>query len=64
MLQRDPLSCKVGTQPALIVPYGRCNIEIGKKIRFRHARDGKYGPIHTGVIDKVNPDGYFFINLM
>ena len=56
---------KVGTQPA-IVRFRRHNnptkwlSNIGKRVEFQ-VRDTR--EVHTGIVDRVNPDGYAFIRL-
>ncbi|QBC45863.1 hypothetical protein [Iodobacter fluviatilis] len=55
-------SCKVGTQPALVILKGNTKPALGKVISFRDAKNGS--PWRTGLVDRINPDGYFFMALI
>lgn len=55
--------CKVGTQPASIVIKGRPKIEKGARIQFRLAKGNTNVWTH-GLIDQVNPDGFFFVAML
>lgn len=57
-------NCKVGTIPARIMIRGRHRIEVGARIQFRLEKDApNVGQWTHGIIDKVNPDGYFFVSM-
>ncbi len=60
-------SCKVGTIPERIWLRYRYRIEVGKMILFRRHKfnlDGWQHEWTRGRIWRVNPDGYFFVELM
>ena len=56
-------SCKIGTQPGLVVLKGGYKPMVGREVMFRR-HNGNVGVWERGIVDKINPDGYFFINLM
>lgn len=56
-------SCKVGTQPWLIVLKPGSRAVVGRRIWFRR-HDGKQGRWTSGTVTKVNGDGYFFVDLI
>lgn len=57
-------NCKVGTIPATIMILGRPNIKVGARIKFRLERDiPNVGQYTHGIIDQINPDGYFFVSM-
>lgn len=53
---------KVGTMPASIVLWGRTKITVGNRVKFRDYHHGSKW--EWGIVDKVNPDGYYFITKM
>ena len=53
-----PVSCKIGTIPALVFVWRNVKPEVGKTIKFRDAIAGSKW--EEGLVDRVNPDGYFF----
>jgi hypothetical protein len=59
---KEPVSCKVGTQPTLILLRHPTRRFVGAEIEFRYYPNIN-GPWEAGVIDKVNDDGYFFVSL-
>ena len=56
-------SCKEGTIPELIVLRYNYKIREGLRIIYRHENEGQNN-WRTGIIWRVNPDGYFFIDRM
>ena len=53
-----PRPCKMGTIPMLVIVDGRTKVAVGKRIRWREAEsNSKWG---YALVDRVNPDGYFF----
>jgi hypothetical protein len=58
MKKQVPVSCKIGTQPALVYIDRRQTPHVGKIIRVRSAaRGSKWEEV---MVDKINDDGYFF----
>ncbi len=58
-------ACKVGTQPALVSFRYRYRLRPGLTVIFRrHYIYYSTGKWETGIVDRVNPDGYAFISLM
>jgi hypothetical protein len=55
-------SCKIGTIPALVVIKGNSKSAINKKLAVRYAKNGE--AYFNVIVDKINPDGYFFANKM
>lgn len=58
-----PRSCKVGTQPALVLLKDAAPPVVGTRVEFRYFPD-TWGEWQTGFIDRVNDDGYFFMSLL
>jgi len=56
-------NCKEGTIPEMVVLRYNYKIEVGKKIIYRHP-DHAQNDWREGIIWRVNPDGYFFIERM
>lgn len=56
-------SCKVGTQPWLVVLRGRSRPAVGRRLWFRRW-DGSPGTWTSGIVTKINSDGYFFVDLV
>lgn len=54
--------CKVGTQPWLVILKGGSKPKVGRPISFRRAEHGTKWM--SGVVDKINDDGYFFMSLV
>ena len=61
MKKRRAISCKVGTQPALIYLYRGYKPRVGLRIKFRYYNEERRW--HTGIIDSVSPSGYLHIQL-
>lgn len=56
------IPAKVGTQPWVIVMKGATKLAEGKRVTFRKS-DSPHA-WRTGIVTKVNEDGYPFIELM
>ena len=55
-------SCKIGTMPGLVILKGNSKPTVGRSITFRRAEPRSKW--QTGKVDRINPDGYFFIDLI
>jgi hypothetical protein len=54
--------CKVGTVPWVVVVWGNSRPKVGRHITFR---DWKHGSgWQEGIVTRVNPDGYFFVEVV
>lgn len=49
-------SCKIGTQPGLVVLKVGCRLEVGRAIWFRR-HNGNVGVWERGIVDKINHEG-------
>ena len=56
-----PRAAKVGTQPWIIVLRKGAQPVVGRAIRFR--RDDSVGQWQSGLVTKINDDGFLFITL-
>jgi len=51
-------SCKIGTVPALVILRYNYKLVPGKRIEVRYPQPNTKW--QTVMIDRINPDGYFF----
>lgn len=58
MTERKVVSCKIGTIPAVVYIVGFAKPEVGKWLYVQYKGHGEK-PFKV-LVDKVNPDGYFF----
>ncbi len=58
------LSCKIGTVPAFVVLKAGYKVAVGRRVWVRDANPfpdrSAPLPYYEVLIDRVNPDGYFF----
>ena len=57
-------SCKIGTQPGLVAIKRGYKVTLNTRIEFCSHRDLPNRRWSSGIVTKINPDGYFFIELM